>query len=227
MTTPFAQKVRFLSPEELDSASMELLRKFAKSSGKPISPPIPIDEIIEKHLRVRLEFTDLKEKLGEDVLGATWFDEGIIRVQQELEDQEGRLCFTMAHEAGHWVLHRPQYEADKVTGQLFKRDSTEGPPAIVCRSSQRKQPAEWQADQFAARVLMPEKFVRSAFARVAGGEPVHVGPDGLTRFGSMRDLAAAVIAAGRFSNVSKDAMRIRLETLQLVARADQVSRRLL
>lgn len=227
MNAPFSQKVRFLTAEELDSASLELLRKSAKSLGKPLSPPVPIEDIIEKHLRVRLEFTALRERLGEDVLGATWFDEAIIRVDNQLEDQEGRLCFTLAHEAGHWVLHRPQYEADKVTGHLFKHDVAEGPPAIVCRSSQRKLPAEWQADQFAARVLMPEKFVRSTFTQIAGGEPVVADSTGLTRFGSMRELASVVISAGGFSNVSKDAMRIRLEALKLVAAADLAPRRLL
>lgn len=227
MNTPFAQKVQFLKPEELDGASTELLGRAAKSLGKTLSPPIPIEDIIEKHLRLRLEFGDLTGTLGPDVLGATWFDEGLIRVDNKLEEQEGRLCFTLAHEVGHWVLHRPQYEADKVTGHLFRREVAEGPPAIVCRSSQRKLPAEWQADQFSARVLMPERFVRSAFTQIAGGEPILVSSTGITRLGSMHDLAAAVIGAGSFLNVSKDAMRIRIETLNLVARADHVSRRLL
>ena len=227
MTSSFSLRVRYLSDQELDAASLELLRKFAKTSGRPVSPPIPVEEIIDKHLKVRLEFCDLRSKLGADVLGATWFDEAIIRVDSSLEQLEGRLCFTMAHETGHWVLHRPQYEADKVTGQLFKRDAAEGPPAVVCRSSDAKVRAEWQADQFAARLLMPESFVRSAFRKVAGAEPVYTEPDGQTRLGSLRELAAGVIATGRFSNVSKEAMRIRLVGLRLVSPLAQASRRLI
>ena len=42
------------------------------------------------------------------MLGATYVKEGIICVDQSLAENqdEGRLCFTFAHETGHWVLHR-------------------------------------------------------------------------------------------------------------------------
>lgn len=224
----FVPKVRYLTEQELDSAARELLSKYSKWSGQQLAPPIPVDAIIEKFLKLRLEVRDLRVMLGEDVLGATWFDEKLIRVHEGLEEQEGRLCFTMAHEVGHWVLHRPQYEADKVSRPLFKKDEEEAPPAIVCRSSQRRAPAEWQADQFAARVLMPDRFVRAAFRTVAGEDPVVLGADSeLTRLGSIREVAALVIAKGHFSNVSKEAMGIRLRTLKLILATGEVSARLL
>jgi Zn-dependent peptidase ImmA (M78 family) len=218
-------KVRFLQPQEIESAVRELLHAFAKGRGIPIVPPIPVDDIIEKHLKVRLEISDLVARLGvTDVLGATWFDDGIIRVDERLEAQEGRLSFTLGHEVGHWVLHRPQLEADKVAPLLLQNQ--EAPPAVVCRTSERKAPAEWQADQFASRLLLPERFVREAFTAAIGSD--HVGIDGLRARrdtaevnARWREVAASVVAAGNFSNVSNEAMRYRLEGLGLVRDGDQ------
>jgi Zn-dependent peptidase ImmA (M78 family) len=215
-------KVPFLSDAKIDSAASELLGKYAKGSGGSLRGPIPIDDIIEKFLRVTLEVTDLRSKLGSDVLGAAYFEENIIRVDETLLDQEGRLSFTMGHEVGHWQLHRPVYEMDKVSGSLF------GPkpelPSFVCRSS-AKPPAEIQADKFAARLLMPERLVREAFRAVRG--------EGAYLIAGLRDrradssvvapwaeVAKAVMDQGAFTNVSVEAMRYRLDGLGLVRDAE-------
>jgi Zn-dependent peptidase ImmA (M78 family) len=223
-------KVMFLQPNEIDSAAAELLRNFAKAKGKTISPPIPVEDIIEKYLKLRLEVKDLIKMFGtKDVLGATWFDEGLIRVDERILEQEGRYCFTLAHEVGHWILHRPQIEAEKVAPSLFR--NVEGPPAFVCRSSD-KPPAEWQADQFAARLMMPERFVREAFKDAVGEQPVLI--DGLRGrradpavVAAWRGVASAVQSKGNFSNVSNEAMRYRLSDLNLVREVDRVQHSLL
>lgn len=224
----FVQMVKFLTDDEIDSAASELLRRYSKWCSLPVAAPIPMDAIIEKFLKITFEVCDLQAMLGPGVLGATWFDQKIIRVDESLEQQEGRLSFTMAHEVGHWVLHRPQYEADQVTVPLFKNEQDEPLPAIVCRSSQKKTRPEWQADQFAARLLMPPRLVRAAFTALAGGEPVLLDDAAgqTTRFGSLGELAALVMSKGNFSNVSNEAMRIRLKDLKLVQHANEVSRRL-
>ncbi|RKG66333.1 ImmA/IrrE family metallo-endopeptidase [Corallococcus sp. CA054B] len=216
-------KVPFLTDQAIDSATHELLLKFSKHVGVQVNPPIPVDDIIEKYLRVGLEITDLKTKLGtSDVLGAAYFDEKVIRVDQQLEAQEGRLCFTMAHEVGHWQLHRPIYEMDKVAPLLF---GTKDPrPAFLCRSGQ-KPPAEIQADKFAARLLMPSNFVREAFAAVNGSEPVLIAglraqPKDLSVIKPWAEISKSVIKQGHFNNVSIEAMRYRLQDLNLVRDRD-------
>ena len=37
------------------------------------------------------------------------------------------------------------------------------PPSFVCRSSQAKEPIEWQADFYASCLLMPRKLVMAAW----------------------------------------------------------------
>jgi Zn-dependent peptidase ImmA (M78 family) len=214
-----ALKIPFLPDQSIESAALELLAKFGKAQGVSIVPPIPVDEIIEAYLKVSLEITDLRAKLGKpDVLGAAYFDEGIIRVDERLEEQEGRLCFTMAHEVGHWQLHRPLYEMDKVAPTMF--GAQEAAPAFLCRSS-LKPPAEIQADKFAARLLMPGRFVRDAYNLATDGRPRAVA--GLAGrkvdangVAAWSETARSVMAKGNFSNVSVEAMRYRLADLGLV-----------
>lgn len=217
MTGPL--KVRFLTPTQIEGAVIETLGKFGKWRKKPVAPPIPIDEMVELYLKLDFAVVDLAALLGtKDVLGATWFEEQKVRIDQSLEGKEGRISFTIAHEVGHWILHRPQYEADKVTVPLFGAASP-ALPAVVCRSGEKKAPAEWQADQFAARVLMPGPFVQAAFRKVEVGEtffyPKVAG--GEAESAELRDFTQKVRRAGDFSNVSIEALRIRLSELGLVA----------
>ena len=48
-------------------------------------------------------------------------------------------------------------------------DSKDGD--IVCSLKNVKAPIEWQADYFAACLIMPEKEIREAFQKVCGPEP--------------------------------------------------------
>lgn len=224
-------KVPFLSDAQLESAALELLRKYAKWKGTPPRPPIPVDDIVEGFLELTLEVADLRTRLGkDDVLGATWFDDSHVVIDSSLEGNEGRFSFTLAHETGHWQLHRPLIEMDKVSFPLFAREpGAKAGPAIVCRDKQRD-PAEIQADKFAALLLMPAADVRAA-AKLVQGEPLAI--DNLVarkkageRISELHSLAAEIIERGKFSNVSNQAMQIRLETLKLVVDASSPQRRL-
>ena len=73
---------------------------------------------------------------------------------------EGRYRYTLAHEVGHWRLHRHLFSSDPAQVSLFNEPA---PPSIVCRSSQAKEPVEWQADFYASCLLMPRKLVMAAW----------------------------------------------------------------
>jgi Zn-dependent peptidase ImmA (M78 family) len=177
-------------------------------------------------------FADLPDMLGiPDVLGATcWKDKRVIVDESlDLEGKEGRLAFTLAHEAGHWHLHRPLIEADLVTVPLFSRADLPAQPAIVCRTSQRKVPAEWQADKFAAYLLMPSADVRASVRALCGDVlPTWERVEERRKSGELDEqlkaLAAEVIER---TNVSNQAMRFRLLDLKLVVDASNPQRSLL
>lgn len=225
--------VPFLRNSEIERAAEALLCRYAKWKGAAVRPPIDIDNIIEGYLRLELAFIDLPDLLGiPDVLGATFIEERRIFVDESLDllGKEGRLTFTLAHEVGHWDLHRPMIEAQKATAPLFAKGDIAEQPTIVCRTSQKKARAELQADRFAAALLMPAADVRAAVSALYGDKLPSW--DGLDERRKQREfdmqlhaLAGEVIERGRFSNVSNEAMRNRLFDLKLVvdSSAPQIS----
>ncbi|MDI6755611.1 MAG: ImmA/IrrE family metallo-endopeptidase [Thermodesulfobacteriota bacterium] len=181
---------------------------------------------MEKYLGITLEYEKLEEILGiPDVLGATWVEEKRMVINISLLDgQEGRLTFTCGHEVGHWVLHR-KYIIDRAA---YSPDSDSGNnPAIVCRVSAAKTRGEWQADCFSACLIMPGRAVQGAFHKVFGEDQLVIynrnsclGENNPLALDPSRDtahqIAKYVMDAGRFLNVSKEAMTYRLEDLGLL-----------
>ena len=102
-------KVAWLPKEEIVLQARKVLSTHETLTGKPVEPPIPVEDIIERSLNLRFSYEDLQEGYGlEGVIGALYVDLRRICVDLSLADEgkEGRLSFTCAHEAGHWVLHR-------------------------------------------------------------------------------------------------------------------------
>lgn len=102
-------KVPWLTKKSIGAAAAGVLADYEVKIQRRVQPPIPVENIIERGLGLRLGFADLRKVLKlDDVLGATYVQKKMICVDRSLAENqnEGRLCFTFAHEAGHWVLHR-------------------------------------------------------------------------------------------------------------------------
>jgi Zn-dependent peptidase ImmA (M78 family) len=228
-------KVPFRRESEIEHAAHELLQRYAKWKGKPVRAPIDVENILEGFLELDIAYIDLPDYLGvPDVLGATFIKDHRIFIDESLmvDGKEGRLAFTLAHESGHWQLHRPLIEAAEVTAPLFSKDDLPEQPTILCRSSQKKAPVEWQADRFAACLLMPAADVRATVRALYGDklptwEDVEAKRKARELDEKLRDLATEVMARGSFTNVSNEAMRYRLLDLKLVADASNPQRSLL
>jgi Zn-dependent peptidase ImmA (M78 family) len=242
-------KVTWLSKKSISAKASRVIADYEAKTKRRVELPIPVESIIERGLGLRLGFLDLRRKLDmDDVLGATFVKERTICVDRSLAENqnEGRLCFTFAHETGHWVLHRELVENACRTGggigyNLLRGQASESASLealefnlsrnprsggfIFCRGREAKQPIEWQADYFASCLLMPEDAVRRAFCKCFGAGPLvlynvksaYCGPvcfDPTAE--TWPNIAGAIKDAGRFSNVSKQAMIIRLQDLGLV-----------
>jgi Zn-dependent peptidase ImmA (M78 family) len=118
-------------------------------------PPVPIREIIETH-GVDVVFVKLGT-LGDQVAGLTKFDEAKIYVNAD--DVFVRQTFTMAHEFGHWVLHRNLFlkEPDRYKVLLRRQTTARG----------TQDPLEKEANAFAGNILVPE-FLLKPVKDVAG-----------------------------------------------------------
>lgn len=167
--------VPYLSDETIERDAAALLAEYCRKIGAPIVPPVPIEDIIEKHLKLGIEFDDTHRLFGvprpalgmePDILGAMFFDEARIVIDVSLDPEEnpakeGRYRFTLAHEGGgHWRLHRRLFAKDPAQAALFSGPAA---PAVICRSSQAKERVEWQADFYASCLLMPRKLVMAAW----------------------------------------------------------------
>lgn len=235
-------EVPYLTEKRIEEEANLLLGELAER-GEPVdAPPIPIDDIVEMHLGLTFEISDLQELFGVgDVHGALWVNEGRVAVDQSLDPDRnprklGRFRFTLGHETGHWRLHRTHYLKNEAQRALFDKQSEK--PAYICRTTQRKRPVEWQADVFSANLLMPRKMVIAAWEAQHGNlEPIvltdlrdeekRILADMLARKRVAPTDQADVddtllewcgLALAEQFQVSGEAMRIRLEGLGLLVR---------
>ena len=219
-------QVPFLSERTIEGEAQLLLDEWAEA-GRPAvtEPPVPIEDILEMHLELGFFLADLRSELGHpDVLGGIWFGDRMIKVDQSLDPSAspkllGRYRFTIAHEVGHWRLHRQYLMKDPETKSLFE---VGGGPAFVQRSSV-KPPEEFQADMFAACVLMPRQTVYDAWEQWRGSdEAVAISDLEVGDYHGNRK-ADEEMAMERFCKplaqrfeVSAQAMRLRLQMLELL-----------
>jgi len=240
------QKLAFFTDRQFEDEAALLLAEYGAKHDQVIAAPIPIDEIVELHLELVLEFNDMRQLFGvDDVHGALWVNQRRIGIDQRLEPTQnpamlGRYRFTLAHEAGHWCLHRHLFQRSANQLRLLP-EGTER-PEYICRSTDTA-PIEYQANRFASCVLMPREMVKRAWQESRDSmEPVYLDDLKAKR---QQILTAEVLRRGGFKSgddvednmllehaarplaekfeVSPDAMRIRLEGMKLLLRRKEPS----
>ena len=241
-----SSEVPYLKKEVIEAEAVLVLDEYGRPHRQVTAPPIPVYEIVELHLKLTLEIMDLQQIFFGDVHGAIWFRSQRVGIDQSLDPdrnpaKRGRYHFTLAHEAGHWRLHRHLYLRHMGQPSLFSGQDQN--PDYVCRSSEKKKPVEWQADQFAANLLMPRDFVKQSWLEWRGSTD----PIVLTDLGDLRQqiLTAEVLRRSGFKagdnaaddmvlehcsrpladkfEVSPEAMRIRLEGMGYLLRKKEAS----
>jgi hypothetical protein len=228
-------KLRFMNDREFEDEAALLLAEYGQKYEQVIAPPIPIDEIVELYLELRLTFDKMQELFGvDDVHGALWVNDKRVGIDHRLEPTEhpamlGRYRFTLAHEAGHWRLHRQLFQ--RKANQLNLLPEHVERPEYICRSSDTD-PIEYQANRFASCLLMPREMLKRGWHEWRGNmDPICLDdvvgdarrPEaGDTAGENMLFERAVKPIADRFE-VSPGAMRIRLIQLDLLQRVKQPS----
>jgi hypothetical protein len=226
--------VGYLAKAEIEKEAQLLLSEYQETIGESVKLPVPVRDITTSHLALDLRFGDLHQIFGRtmlrdlqpDILGAIWIDKDLIAIDHRLDpstnpEMLGRYNFSVAHEIGHWWLHRS-----------YSAESTE-----MCRSTKNTEPLEWQGNYFASCLLMPRQRVLEVWNALLGRRgdtddlllvplgngTVLMHSQAMTyaqrnELGMSHDYVCSVIArpiADRFG-VSVQAMRIRLEELELL-----------
>jgi hypothetical protein len=240
-------KVKYLTEDEIERDAALLLAEYEDTAGEPIKLPVPVSDITTYHLALGLGFDDLHKTLNRpmlrgqpDILGAIWVEKELVLIDRHLDPKSnpsmlGRYRFSVAHEVGHWRLHRSYIARDHDQIALFEAPME---PTVICRISQENESIEWQANFFAACLLMPRRRVHEEWKGCLGRtRPLLLSdlrPNGkvMMRAQSMiyeqgRNEARAVDDAlfeevakpiARRFDVSPQAMRLRLEKLGLLLR---------
>lgn len=127
-------------PDYLRAAAM------ADKLTNPYSaPPVPVLEVAEQN-GVNVIFADFDE-YSDRVAGLCDFSAAEILVNKD--DYTSRQMFTIAHELGHWMLHRDH----------FLRHPDLYPVLPRFQKTLKKDPFEQEANAFAANLLVPKRLL--------------------------------------------------------------------
>jgi len=170
---PFSERP-YYEDEDIESICLEELQAVGLLPPRP--EPIRIDRFIEKRFRVTPEYEDL----GDGVLGLTVFGaDGVKRivVARALEEEDTqaasrRVSSTLAHEAGHGLLHGQLFATTAEKRPLFGDYSDPQAPKVLCRdvpmNSRFPSPGydgrwwEYQANRVIGALLLPRPLVQKA-----------------------------------------------------------------
>lgn len=207
--------------------------------------PVDLETIVYEHLspKENLIFdpeADLPPENGEVVLGKTLPIRGKILLNRGLQEGEvGRARFTLAHELGHWVLHRKLFLGRQEMLNLFAGTGDDDfefvglnrstfPGSCSPRAVPRE---EWQANRFAVALLIDAQLLREEF-QLRFGAPAIARSSRYwqRRARTLRELSS-LVAKGTVNGhrplrdvfgLSTEAMAIALESRRYVLEADTV-----
>lgn len=216
-----------------DAAHKECLEKEAEQflmqyCREALEQPqvVPIRQIAEEKMGINLI---VDKSLSDDlsVFGATVFVDSDVDVLTDGELEQlhckagtvlldpdvlmmrnmGSYNFTLAHEVYHWYAHRA-YMLLRMSnaGQGHAKQESAVQQCQVYNNGSARTPAalaEIQADAVAARILMPRRAVARKYKKLQ------------EKYGTAEEMMVADLAI--FFEVSKQAMRIRLEALGIMA----------
>jgi Zn-dependent peptidase ImmA (M78 family) len=134
--TPFNQRI--------DARALEVL-----AETRMLRMPVPVERVA---LALDLFLEEIE--LGDDVSGVLVVENGVGTIGYNRAQSRVRQRFTIAHEIGHFVLHRDssQLFIDKHYTAVYRRNR---------RGDDEPDIREVEANRFAAGLLMPESLVLS------------------------------------------------------------------
>jgi Zn-dependent peptidase ImmA (M78 family) len=132
--------------KEVERRAELFLQEFPK-----LSPPIDIERIaVSSGIQVVRTVADWNES------GFLLRDQDRALIGINSRNSARRQRFTIAHELGHWYLHKSKHLIVDQSVMIHKRNNI---------SSQATSQQEIEANQFAAALLMPERFVFNTIKR--------------------------------------------------------------
>lgn len=146
-----------MKPDRVQPLSRQDLRRLAESiraktgyANDPYFPILRFVELVLPELRPNFDFEVVSKQEMGNTHGLTFPEQEIMQIREDVYERacqgSGRDRMTVAHELGHYLLHRSKNVVFARTGT----DSTSIP--VYCQP-------EWQANAFGGELLIPSKLV--------------------------------------------------------------------
>ena len=98
--------MKFYRNQEIEELAADRLAQLAGILGRQLTPPIPIDLLAEKVLKLDFLWEEIDELPGETVLGALHPQKRLIIMNEKrralFDAKPGLERSTKGHEMGHW-----------------------------------------------------------------------------------------------------------------------------
>ena len=157
---------KFLSDAQLEDMAGRLLARYGSLYGAVVSPPAPVERIVENVLDLNILWDAIPEPPGQSILAELNSGSKTVTFNESrralITDTPGLYSAILAHEAGHWEIH-----ADH--GLSAQRPLPNLEPEFSClhRSSGPGQDLrEVQAHRFMGFLLMPSHLLLEAVSEV-------------------------------------------------------------
>lgn len=167
---------RYISDDEIETYATSILQKYGRQFKPITAPPVPIEDIIDLVVDIPIVRETIPDHHGSPVLAklvARGYPHHTLEIivnedkQSYFDKYKGTEQYSLAHELGHLVLH-----IDRGSLNTLLLPDAKEQAIILCRmntdeerdrNAKRK---EFQAERFAAYILMPQDLLRAACASV-------------------------------------------------------------
>ena len=153
---------RYLPDVHIEKQATRLLNRYEREFKAVTEPPVPVDDIADGLLDLRILWDTLPESAGTSTLGGLNPPERMIKFnesrQQVFQETPGLYNTVLGHEVGHWEMHVDHNLAAQQ--QLPNLDQVY--ECLYQDSTCTQGPKETQAHRFMAFLLMPSYLLLEA-----------------------------------------------------------------
>ena len=151
--------VQFLPDTQIEKLAYRLLKRYEAAFGAVANPPVPVEDIADGLLDLRIMWDCVPEAAGTSTLAGLDPGERMIRFNENrreiFEETQGLYNTVLGHEIGHWELHVHHDSASQL--QLPKFDKVY--ECIYQEATSSRGLKETQAHRFMGFLLMPSHLL--------------------------------------------------------------------
>ncbi len=193
-------EIPFLEPEVIEERAYQLLDDAfgALPDGAVDLKALLFDYLYEEFGLAFYDDRPLGASSRQDILGITYPIRNEVHVDSALasDGHRGRYRFTVAHEIGHWVLHRPLFlDADNCQKDSRLVTMQRDVEAAGESTQDNYSASEWQANQFAIFLLLNDPALQRRYDERFEDRPRYFDDEAPPDCGELREFSRHLATA--------------------------------